>query len=155
MPGNEGDRTEKETVLFICSFNSVRSQMAEGLLRARCGNRFEVFSAGIAPAGLNPNAVAVMREIGIDISGQQSKSLSLFSGRTFTYVNTMCDHARLALSSSLPTGIYTNHHSFTSPSELRKNRNDILADYRKLREEINTWLSELFPDCPGAGITGR
>ena len=115
MPGDEESRTGKETVLFICSFNSVRSQIAEGLLRARCGDRFEIFSAGIAPAGLNPYAVTVMKEIGIDISHQRGKSLNRFSGRTFTYVITLCDHARLALAGSLPVGLYTNHHAFISP----------------------------------------
>ena len=144
----EDARTGKETVLFICSFNSVRSQMAEGLLRDRCGDRYEIFSAGIAPTGLNPNAVTVMREIGIDISHQRGKSLNRFSGRTFTYVATLCDHARLALSGSLPTGLYVNHRNFTSPSELRRNKADLLAEYRTLRDDINAWLMEMFPYYP-------
>jgi arsenate reductase len=148
MPGEEESRTGKETVLFICSFNSVRSQIAEGLLRARCGNRYEIFSAGIAPAGLNPHAVTVMKEMGIDISQQRGKSLNCFSGRTFTYVITLCDHARLALAGSLPAGLYINHRAFTSPSELRRNKADLLAEYRTLRDDINAWLTELFPDCP-------
>jgi arsenate reductase len=148
MPGEEESRTGKETVLFICSFNSVRSQIAEGLLRARCGDRYEVFSAGIAPAGLNPHAVAVMREMGIDISHQRGKTLHGFSGRTFTYVITLCDHARLALAGSLPAGLYVNHRAFTSPSELRRNRADLLLEYRSLRDDINAWITELFPDCP-------
>jgi arsenate reductase (thioredoxin) len=147
MPGEEL-RTGKETVLFICSYNSVRSQIAEGLLRARCGDRFEIFSAGIAPAGLNRNAVAVMKEIGIDISQQRGKSLNSFSGKSFTYVITLCDHARLALSSSLPAGLYMNHRAFISPSELRKNKAEILTDFRRIRDDINDWLTELFPDCP-------
>jgi arsenate reductase len=153
MTGDEESKTGKETVLFICSFNSVRSQIAEGLLRARCGYRFEIFSAGIAPAGLNPNAVAVMKEIGIDISHQKGKSLNGFTGKTFTYVITLCDHARSALSGSLPAGLYVNHRAFTSPSELRKNKAVILAEYRGLRDEINGWLTELFPDCPDRSLT--
>ena len=153
MPAQEENLTGKETVFFICSFNSVRSQMAEGLLRARCGDRYEISSAGIAPAGLNPYAVAVMKEIGIDISGQRGKSLSGFAGRTFTYVLTMCDHARLALAGSLPAGIYRNHRAFVSPSELRKNKAAILADYRALRDEIDGWLTEIFPDCPEKSLT--
>ena len=148
MPGDEESGTGKETVLFICSFNSVRSQMAEGLLRARCGNRYEIFSAGIAPTGLNPNVVTVMREIGIDISHQRGKSLNLFSGRRFTYMITLCDHARLALAGSLPVGLYINHHAFISPSEIRRNKADLLDEYRILRDDINSWLTELFPDCP-------
>ena len=148
MPGEEESPTGKETVLFICSFNSVRSQIAEGLLRARCGERYEIFSAGIAPAGLNPNAVAVMREIGIDISSQRGKSVNGFTGRSFTYVITLCDHARLALAGSLPPGIYVNHRAFTSPSEIRRSKADLRAEYRVLRDEINAWLTELFPHCP-------
>ncbi len=148
MPGEEESRTGKETVLFICSFNSVRSQIAEGLLRARCGHRFEIFSAGIATAGLNPHAVAVMKEIGIDISQQRGKTLNVFTGKTFTYVITLCDHARLAVSSSLPHGLYLNHRNFVSPSEIRKNKAEILADFRTLRNDINDWLTEIFPDCP-------
>jgi arsenate reductase (thioredoxin) len=148
MPGTEESPPGKETVLFICTFNSVRSQIAEGLLRARCGDRFEICSAGIAPAGLNPYAVTVMKEIGIDISQQRGKSLNRFSGKTFTYVVTLCEHARLALSGSLPAGLYVNHRAFTSPSELRKNKAEILSDFRVLRDDINGWLTELFPDCP-------
>jgi arsenate reductase len=136
-----------ETVLFICSYNSVRSQIAEALLRARCGERYTVFSAGIAPAGINPYAVKVMQEIGIDISSARSRSLTGFTGKNFDYVITLCDQARLAAPDSLPTGTHTIHQGFTSPSEVRKNKNEILLDFRKLRDEINIWLLELFPDC--------
>ncbi len=148
MPGDVEYRTGKDTVLFICSFNSVRSQIAEGLLRARCGDRFDIFSAGIATAGLNPHAVAVMKEIGIDISQQRGKTLNTFTGTTFTHVITLCDHARLAVSASLPAGLYLNHRHFVSPSELRKNKAEILAEFRTLRNDINEWLTEIFPDCP-------
>ena len=96
--------TAMETVLFICSYNSVRSQIAEALLRARCGKRYTVFSAGIAPAGINPYAVKVMQEIGIDISSARSRSLTVFAGKNFDYVITLCDQARLAASDSLPHG---------------------------------------------------
>jgi arsenate reductase len=136
-----------ETVLFICSYNSVRSQIAEALLRARCGKRYEVFSAGIAPAGINPYAVKVMQEIGIDMSQARSKSLTVFAGKKFDHVVTLCDQARLAASSTLPHGTYNIHQGFVSPSEIRKNKSEILGDFRKLRDEINTWLLEIFPDC--------
>ena len=155
MPGEDGKQAGKETVLFICSFNSVRSQIAEGLLRARCGNRYEIFSAGIAPAGINPHAVAVMREIGIDISGQRGKSLKSFNGRTFTYVITLCDHARLALGGSLPSGLYVNHRAFSSPSEIRRDKRELAFEYRKLRDEIDTWLTDLFPECPALPPLGK
>jgi arsenate reductase len=141
---------EKKTVLFVCSFNSVRSQIAEGLLSARCGDRYTVFSAGIAPAGLNPYAAVVMKELGIDISSQKSKKLSSFAGTRFDYVVTMCDHVKIAAAGSIPEGDLVLHRGFISPSEIRKNKAEILADFRTLRDEIDSWLSEIFPDCPGA-----
>ena len=84
----------KQRVLILCTGNSARSQMAEGLLRSIAGDRFEVFSAGTKPAGLNPNAVAAMSQIGVDISGHRSKSVDEFSGQQFDYVITVCDNAR-------------------------------------------------------------
>ena len=89
-----------------------------------------------------------MQEIGIDISHQQGKPLSRFTGRTFTHVITLCDHARLALAGSLPGGRSVSHHHFTSPSDLCRNQEELLTEYRTLRDEINAWLTELFPDCP-------
>jgi arsenate reductase (thioredoxin) len=139
---------EKKTILFVCSFNSARSQIAEGLLNARCKDRYSAFSAGIAPAGLNPYAVSVMKEIGIDISTQRSKKLSHFAGTRFDYVITMCDRVNVAVTGSIPEGATTIHRGFVSPSEIRKNKAEVLADFRVLRDEIDLWLSEIFPDCP-------
>jgi arsenate reductase len=139
---------EKKTVLFICSFNSVRSQIAEGLLNARCRDRYTAFSAGIAPAGINPYAIAVMKEAGIDLSFQKSKKLGQFTGTRFDYVITMCDRAKLAVKGSIPEGVTVIHQDFVSPSEIRKNKAEILADFRTLRDDIDTWLTGIFPDCP-------
>lgn len=86
----------KERILFLCTGNSARSQMAEGLLRHMAGDRYEVFSAGTRPTGLNPTALQVMREIGIDISGHRSKHVDEFSGQAFDCVFTVCDNAREA-----------------------------------------------------------
>jgi arsenate reductase len=83
-------------VLFVCTGNRARSQMAEGLLRHLAGDRFEVHSAGTEPKGLSPYAVEVMREAGIDISGQRSKSVDEYAGQPFDYVITVCDSARQA-----------------------------------------------------------
>jgi arsenate reductase len=138
----------KKTVLFFCSFNSVRSQIAEGFLNARCNDGYTAFSAGIAPAGLNPYAIAVMKEAGIDISTQKSKKLTQFSGTRFDYVITMCDQAKLAMTNSIPDGESMIHHGFVSPSEIRKNPAEVLADFRMLRNEIDSWLTEIFPDYP-------
>jgi len=140
---------KKKTVLFICSFNSVRSQMAEGLLKARCKDRYTVFSAGIAPAGLNPYAVTVMREAGIDISGQKSKKLADFSGIRFDYVVTLCDRAKKAVPKSIPKGETNIHRGFVSPSDIREDKEQILADFRELRDDIDAWLTGIFTDCPG------
>src|SRR6266852_380198 len=84
----------KKRMLILCTGNSVRSQMAEGLLRHDAGDRFEVFSAGTKPGQVRPEAVAVMRELGIDISGQRSKHVNEFAGQSFDYVLTVCDNAR-------------------------------------------------------------
>jgi arsenate reductase (thioredoxin) len=140
-------REGKESVLFICTFNSARSQIAEGLLRARCGGRFSVHSAGIATAGLNPYAVISMQEIGIDISQQRSKPLTLYTGIRFDHVVTLCDHVRQAASGSIPQGNRCYHRGFISPSEIRRDKAAILADYRRLRVEMGAWLAEIFPDC--------
>src|SRR5438094_7355045 len=85
---------DKKRVLFLCTGNSARSQMAEGILRNVAGDRFEVFSAGTHPKGMHPQSVAAMKEIGIDISQQHSKDIAVFAGRTFDYVITVCDRAK-------------------------------------------------------------
>lgn len=84
---------EKKRVLIICTGNVARSQMAEGLLRDMAGDRFEVFSAGLVPSYVRPNAIEVMKELGIDISHHRSKSLNEFIDTSFDYVITVCDHA--------------------------------------------------------------
>src|SRR2546423_10392734 len=84
---------EKKKVLIICPGNVARSQMGEGLLRDMAGDRFEVFSAGLIPSYVRPNAIAVMKELGIDISHHRSKSLNEFLDTPFDYVITVCDHA--------------------------------------------------------------
>ena len=139
---------KKQTVLFICSYNSVRSQIAEGLLNARCKDRYRAYSAGIAPAGLNPYAALVMKEHGMDISSQRSKKLHDITGIRFDYVVTMCDRANLAIAGSIPEGAHRIHRNFVSPSEIRKDKAGTLADFRSLREEIDAWLRDIFPDCP-------
>src|SRR6185369_400350 len=85
---------KKKTVLILCTGNSARSQMAEGLLRHEAGERFEVFSAGTRPTTVRPEAIAVMIEIGIDISAHRSKSVDEFVGRELDHVITVCDHAK-------------------------------------------------------------
>jgi len=141
----------KETVLFICLFNSVRSRIAEGLLAVRCGEHYEVRSAGIAPAPISPFAAEVLYEIGITILNRQPTSVTAFRGREFDYIVTLCDHA-IRANVPLPAGKKMFHQAFFSPCEVRANRDEILADFRKLRDRIDTYLAEIFPDYPQSGI---
>src|SRR5579863_6243106 len=116
----------KKRVLILCTGNSARSQMAEGLLRQDAGDRFEVSSAGTKPGSVRPEAIAVMRELGIDISGHRSKSVTEFDGQHFDYVITVCDSAR----ESCPVFFGSAnrlHHSFDDPAALQGSEGERLA----------------------------
>src|SRR5581483_10653668 len=106
---------KRRRVLFLCTGNSARSQMAEGLLRHIAGDQFEVFSAGTRPAGLNSNAVTAMEEIGIDIAGNRSKSVDEFTGQHFDFVYTVCDSAKEACP-VVPGQSQRLHESFVDPA---------------------------------------
>ena len=129
----------KKTVLILCTGNSARSQMAEGLVRFDAGDRFEVASAGTRPSHVRPEAIAVMKEIGIDISGHRSKSVDEFAARDFDYVLTVCDDAR----ETCP--IYPGHgnrlhQSFEDPAALEGSQEMKLAAFRKVRDQIRQYL---------------
>src|SRR5947199_1992357 len=94
QPVSRGDAAPMKKVLILCTGNSARSQMAEALLRHEAGDRFEVFSAGTRPSQVRSEAIAVMNEIGVDISGQRSKPVDEFKGREFDYVISVCDNAK-------------------------------------------------------------
>lgn len=123
----------KQRVLFLCTGNSARSQMAEGLLRQFAGARYEVFSAGTRPVGLNPIAVQVMSELGIDIAGNRSKSVEEFSGQQFDYVFTVCDNANESCPIFPGTGKRL-HHSFEDPAAAPPDQQ--LSVFRKVRDQI-------------------
>src|SRR6202161_33839 len=108
---------EKKRVLILCTGNSARSQMAEGLLRHDAGERFDVESAGTKPSRLRPEAIAAMRELGIDISGHRSKSVDEFAGRQFDYVLTVCDNAKESCP-IFPGNAVNIHHNFEDPAAL-------------------------------------
>ncbi|MFQ5991952.1 MAG: arsenate reductase ArsC [Nitrospiraceae bacterium] len=127
----------KSRVLFLCTGNSCRSQMAEGLLRHLADGRFDVASAGTHPVGLNPRAVAIMREIGIDISQQRSKPVDEILSRDFDYVVTVCDHAKESCP-ALPTTSKVLHWSFDDPAAARGTDDDQRATFRRVRDEIRT-----------------
>jgi len=125
--------TKRQTILFLCTGNSARSQMAEGLLRHFAGDRFEVFSAGTRPTGLNPNAVTAMAELGVNIAGSRSKSVDEFAGQRFDYVFTVCDNAKESCP-VFPGGGKKLHESFEDPAAAPADRQ--LVVFREVRDQI-------------------
>jgi len=116
--------------------------MAEGLLRHDAGDRFEVVSAGTAPARVRPEAIMVMKELGIDISGHRSKSVDEFADESFDYVLTVCDHAK-EVCPVYPGHMNRLHHSFEDPAAVDGSEAQKLSAFRKVRDEIRSYLMEL------------
>ena len=137
--------SEKKKVLFLCTHNSARSQMAEGLLRAGYGNRFDVWSAGTEPSRVNPYAVRAMAELGIDITGHSSKHIEKFNGDEFDSVVTVCDHAKETCP-VFPGAKKYLHHGFTDPSKFRGKDEEILQGFRGVRDEIKEWIDQEFSE---------
>lgn len=133
----------KEKVLFLCTHNSARSQMAEGLLRKMYGKYYDVYSAGISPSGIIPYTIKVMEEIGIDISHQRSKSILDFKGKKFDYIVTVCDKAK-ELCPFFPNGKHYLHKSFQDPVKNINNEQEALEVFRKVRDEIKKWIEKEF-----------
>jgi arsenate reductase (thioredoxin) len=131
--------TEKKKVLILCTGNSARSQMAEGLLRYLGGDKFEVESAGTIASFVRPQAIAAMGEIGIDISGHRSKSLDEFLDSPFDFVITVCDNAA-ANCPVFPGGGKRLHWSFDDPAEAQGNEDEVLQAFRRVRDEIRAEL---------------
>ncbi|HZT33015.1 MAG TPA: arsenate reductase ArsC [Bryobacteraceae bacterium] len=127
---------KKKRVLILCTGNSARSQMAEGLWRQEGGSRFEVFSAGTHPTAVRPEAIAVMQEIGIDISGHRSKSVDEFAGEELDYVVTVCDHARESCP-VFPGGAQRLHWSFEDPAAVQGSEDERKAAFRQIRDQIH------------------
>ena len=132
---------KKQRVLILCTGNSARSQMAEGLLRHDAGALFEVESAGTKPSSVRPEAIAVMGELGIDISGHRSKSVEEFAGQHFDYVITVCDSARESCPVSFGPGDKL-HHSFVDPAALDGSQQERLALFRQVRDELRIYLAD-------------
>ncbi|PLY03976.1 MAG: arsenate reductase [Desulfuromonas sp.] len=136
---------ERPRLLFLCTGNSCRSQMAEGLCRHFCGDRIEAFSAGTEKHGLNPLAVAAMAEIGIDISGHQSKTLDDLAGVDLDYVVTVCASAHETCP-VFPGRATVIHRGFDDPPKLAAdaaNREEALVHYRRVRDEIKDYILNL------------
>jgi arsenate reductase len=137
--------TGKLKVLFLCTGNSCRSQMAEGWTRHLKGHRIEPYSAGIETHGLNPRAVRVMAEAGVDISGHRSKHVAELSHVRFDYVVTVCDHAHESCP-LFPGKAKIVHRSFDDPPRLAcdaASEEEALAHYRRVRDEIRAFVQQL------------
>lgn len=134
----------KQRVLILCTGNSARSQMAEGLLRRDAGDRFEVFSAGTKPSQVRPEAIAVMREIGVDLSSHRSKNVNEFDGQSFDYVLTVCDNAKETCP-IFPGGRIRMHRSFDDPAAHDGSEAERLALFRRIRDELREHL-KTFPE---------
>jgi arsenate reductase len=137
----------KRSVLFICTHNSARSQMAEGLLNALVGDRYEAMSAGTGATGVRPEAIAVLAELGIDISGHSSKTVEEFRGRVFDVVVTVCDNAR----ESCPffPGKLVLHEGFIDPAAAQGSADEVLEAFRKVRDQIASWIVATFGSARG------
>lgn len=130
----------KQRVLILCTGNSARSQMAEGLLRWMAGDRFEVFSAGTKPSLVRPEAIAAMAELGVDMATHRSKSVDEFAGESFDYVITVCDNARDACP-IFPASTTQIHWSFEDPAAT-------LDAFRDTRDQIERRLREFLRSIP-------
>jgi arsenate reductase len=136
------DVKSKLNVLFLCTGNSCRSQIAEGWARHLKGDVIEAFSAGISPARLNEKAVEVMAEAGVDISNQIAKHVGDLFGIDFDYVITLCDHAN-EYCPAFPGRTKHIHRSFLDPSFLRGTRDEVMAAFRKTRDDIKAFVETL------------
>lgn len=140
--------SDKKRVLILCTGNSARSQMAEGLLRHDAGDRFDVESAGTKASFVRPEAIAAMREIGIDISGHRSKHVDELARQHFDYVITVCDNAR----ETCPVffgAAEKLHHDFEDPAALSGSEEERLAVFRLVRDQLRAYLRDF------AGATVR
>lgn len=149
-------------ILFLCTHNSARSQMAEGLLRHFYADKYEVFSAGSDPTSVNPLAIKVMAEIGIDISNQSSKSIEEFRDKDIDVVVSVCQSSAKLMCSlcsspivmgrpeivntTLPKAKHYLHHGFSDPSEVEGTEEEKTAAFRQTRDEIKKWILDTFAD---------
>ncbi|MBI4881418.1 MAG: arsenate reductase ArsC [Planctomycetes bacterium] len=144
------------TILFLCTGNSCRSQMAEGFARTLKARVLEAHSAGVLKKGLDPRAVAVMREAGVDISGQRSKTIDELDRRDFDHVVTLCDNARDACP-VFPGRARVRHAGFEDPPALAAeaaSEEEALSHYRRVRDQIRAFVATL-PESLGASAPAR
>lgn len=135
----------RKRVMFLCTGNSARSQMAEGLARHMAGQKWEVFSAGLDPQGLNPYAVKAMKELGIDISGQRSKAIDLDLLQTMDVIVTLCGNAERRCPVT-PASVLHLHWPLADPTKARGTDEEILAEFRRTRDEIRQRIAGLIQE---------
>lgn len=136
---------EKLKILFLCTGNSCRSQMAEAWTRLLKGDRFDAYSAGVQPKPIDPRAIKAMAEAGIDISEQKSKDVDVFGNMEFDYVITLCDNARESCP-YFPAKTKLIHQGFEDPPKLAEgasNEEEAMAHYRRVRDEIKAFVETL------------
>lgn len=133
----------KERVLFLCNHNSARSQMAEGLLKSLYGEHYEAYSAGSNPSSVNPYAVKVLKEVGVDISENHSKSLREFEGLEFDYVVTVCG-GEGEVCPLFHGGKTYFHKSFDDPTAVDGTDHEKTNAFRRIRDEITDWIKVTF-----------
>ena len=131
----------KKHVLILCTGNSARSQMAEGLLRHRAGDRFNVESAGTKPSRVRPEAIQVMKELGVDISAQRTKHVDEFSDQSFDYVLTVCDSAK-EICPIFPGAPRRLHWSFPDPAVVEGSEQERVDAFRAVRDSLDATLAE-------------
>jgi arsenate reductase (thioredoxin) len=139
----EAEKKRKRKILFDCTHNSSRSQMAEGLLRALKGDRWEAYSAGTEPTEVNPAAVAAMAEVGIDIRSHRAKGIDAFTGVVFDELVTVCDHAQESCP-VVPGGGVKRHQSFADPAAAKGTEAEVLEVFRRVRDEIRNWILDTY-----------
>jgi arsenate reductase len=137
----------KPRIIFICTANAARSQMAEGILRAKYGDRYEVFSAGTRQSKVSTRAITVMHEIGIDISHHRSKTIAEYRGERFDLAITLCDRAH-AVCPVIPGAVKTIHCGFPDPHLTPGTEDEVLGGYRKVRDMIQEWIDRTFQKNP-------
>lgn len=132
-------------ILVLCTGNSCRSQMAEGYLRHFAGSKADIYSAGVETHGVNPDAIATMKEDGIDISGHTSNNLDEYKSVDFDYVITVCDHAKERCP-VFPTKAKTFHHNFPDPAGATGSRDEIAEQFRNVRKMIREYTQKFVSD---------
>jgi arsenate reductase len=133
----------KKQILFLCTHNSCRSQMAEALANHFLGNHCQAFSAGTEATRVNPLAIRVLTELGIDTSSQYSKAIEEYAGQTFDHVVTLCGDANETCPIFIG-GVRRAHQGFEDPSRLSGSAEDVLPEFRRVRDEIKNWIIDYF-----------